>query len=914
MTTLSGPAPALHRLRARRRPQRIAGLLVAAAAALAVPLCACAWAGAASAEAATGPGRWLPLGTAALALALPLAIAALWRLKQQCRRRDLAAAAAAERYGPASQAGWAFALGISGDGVWDADLEAGTTRYSRQWKQMLGYADDEVGNGADEWSRRIHPRDLDRVMAENQTCLDGHSDGFASEYRMRAKDGRWLWTLDRGKVVSRSADGRPLRMVGTHIDISQRKATQARQAAQAEVMTLVATGAALPQILLTIVRSVESMGDWQCALLLFGADGRSLCTAAAHSLPEPLVQAMQGSALADALGLRADAAAGSAPSAVVADLRVDPRWAPLRAAAAQAGLNVGWSQPIVDEAGHLLGSFVACHPRACEPDEFDRALVIEATQVASIAIARRRSEQALRDSEERLQRALDASRLALWDFDLDSGAVYLSEAWSQMLGGPPQTTTTTFDALGALVPDDDQARVAAAMGDALSGRSAGYSLEHRVRRLDGQWLWVLSQARVVERDAQGQARRAVGTNRDITERKHADATQRELESQLREAQKLQAIGTLAGGIAHDFNNIMAAILGHLALARQDLGPLHPAQPHLAQVQRAGQRARNLVKQILAFSRKRAQSLVSLSLQPMVEETAQMLRATAGPSVTMSLVLDSPPLRVMGDASGLQQVLMNLGTNAWQALEGRAGTLEFGLCETDFGDDPAGRPVGVAAGRHAQLWVSDDGCGIDEATRQRIFEPFFTTKPVGQGTGLGLAVAHGIVQAHGGAITVRTRPGHGTRFDVYLPLVDAESAFAPLEPPAEPVRGQGQHVLYVDDDEVMALLVQSLLQRLGYRATCLMDAGQAIAMVQADPGGVDLVVTDYHMPHCSGLDLARALALLRPDLPVAISSGHVGDELRAQAAAIGVRAVMQKEHTVEQLGALAHSVLRPATPG
>ena len=208
-----------------------------------------------------------------------------------------------------------------------------------------------------------------------------------------------------------------------------------------------------------------------------------------------------------------------------------------------------------------------------------------------------------------------------------------------------------------------------------------------------------------------------------------------------------------------------------------------------------------------------------------------------------------------------------------------------------------------------LWVRDDGCGMDEETRERIFEPFFTTKPIGQGTGLGLAVAHGIVEAHGGAITVDSAVGRGSSFDVYLPLVDHESLPMPLEPidPA-PLLGRGQHVLYVDDDEVMALMVHGLLQRLGYRASHTLDANEAIEVVQRDPGAVDLVVTDFNMPGRSGLDLVRALADIRPDLPVAISSGYVSDELRASASALGVCGVMRKEHTLEELGALVHAAL------
>ncbi len=517
--------------------------------------------------------------------------------------------------------------------------------------------------------------------------------------------------------------------------------------------------------------------------------------------------------------------------------------------------------------------------------------------------------RALRDSEERLQRALEASRLALWDFDLTSGHIYLSDAWSEMLGGPRAPTTTTFDALTRMVPDEDQPRIAESMGDALRGVTSCYSVEHRVVKADGQILWILSQGRVVDRGPDGQVRRAVGTNRDITERKQADAIQRELESQLREAQRLEAIGTLAGGIAHDFNNILAAILGNVALAQQDIGESHRALSYLAQINKAGQRARNLVKQILAFSRKQPSELAAYSLGPLVEETGGMLRSLLGGSVELHLTVPDHPLRVMADATQLQQVLMNLGTNAWHALAGAAGRIEIGLDDIEFTEMNAPRPAGLSPGPHARLWVRDNGCGMSDETRQRIFEPFFTTKPVGEGTGLGLAVARGIVETHGGAITVTTAPGKGSTFELFLPLVDEASAPMPLESTrAQPPRGSGQHVLYVDDDEMMALLVQSLLQRLGYRATCTLDAREALAIVARDPQSIDLVVTDFNMPKCSGLDVARAVSRLRPNLPVAISSGYISDELRANAQELGVRAVMEKEHTFENLGSLVHAAL------
>jgi PAS domain S-box-containing protein len=676
----------------------------------------------------------------ALVAALVLMAAGWGALYVRRRRRDRFAEARLR----VSEERWNLALEGAGDGVWDADLLAGTTWYSRRWKQMLGYEDDEIGTDPHEWGKRIHPEDLARVLLDNEACLTGAADRFACEFRMQTKDGRWIWVLDRGKVVRRSRQGRAERMIGTHTAISERK---------------------------------------------------------------------------------------------------------------------------------LI-------------------------------------EQALRESEERLQRALDASRLALWDLDLTTGDVFLSDAWSEMLGACRQPTRTSFDALTLLVPDEDQSLVAKAMGDNLRGVTQSYSVQHRVRRPDGQILWVLSQGHVVERDEGGHARRAVGTNLDITERKLAQTTQLRLESRLREAEKLEAIGTLAGGIAHDFNNIMAAILGNVELARHEVESTHPVQAHLAQIGIAGHRARSLVKQILAFSRNEPGEWVSRSLQPVVEEAVSMLRSTVGPNVLVRTALHERAICVLCDTTQLQQVLLNLGNNAAQALtQEQPGVIEIGLAKLSFSSGDASLPAGLPPGEYAHIWVTDNGTGIEAESLPRIFEPFFTTKQVGQGTGLGLAVVHGVMESHGGAVTVTTTVGQGSTFHLYMPMVEDESAPTPVRGVdlGQP-RGHGERLLCVDDDEVVLLMVEILLQRLGYRPTCMTNARSAIALVERDPTAFDCVVTDFNMPGISGVEVASRLARIRPDLPVVISSGFITEDLRAEALSLGVRAVVQKEHTIEELGTVLHSVL------
>jgi PAS domain S-box-containing protein len=433
-------------------------------------------------------------------------------------------------------------------------------------------------------------------------------------------------------------------------------------------------------------------------------------------------------------------------------------------------------------------------------------------------------------------------------------------------------------------------------------RSGVWAGELAIACADGREIPV-SQVIICLRDAQGAVARLSTVARDLSALHAAQAQQRALEARLQEAQKMESIGALAGGVAHDFNNVLAAILGNLSIARDDLAADHPLHRPLALVNQAALRARSLVQQILAFSRRLPQEREVQPLAPLVEESVALLRATLPASVRLEARIADEPMHAEVDAAQIQQVLLNLCTNAWQALPGQSGSIGVELSR-DAGD--------TAAAGHARLRVSDDGCGMDEATRARIFEPFFTTKPVGQGTGLGLAVVHGIVVASGGRIEVDSAPGRGTRIDILLPLREPSGAPGVRAGAThEPDRGHGEHVLLVDDDEVVGLTTEALLLRAGYRVTRLDNGLAAIESVREEPGRYALVVTDYNMQGLSGLAVAEQLAQIAPRLPVVITSGYVTEELLARAQALGVRDVLFKEHSLERLAAVVGEVLAGA---
>ena len=397
--------------------------------------------------------------------------------------------------------------------------------------------------------------------------------------------------------------------------------------------------------------------------------------------------------------------------------------------------------------------------------------------------------------------------------------------------------------------------------------------------------------------------------RDLTARKKIEAHRNTLESQLRESQKMQAVGTMAGGIAHDFNNIIGAILGNVELAKQDAGSASPALVSLNEIDKAGRRARDLVRQILTFSRNESPKRSPIQLAEVVEETVRLLKVALPPSVEMRVEIDPDTPLVLADATQVEQALINLCTNAIHAIGSKRGTVRIEL-GFQLNTGKVERRAGVR-GRHVRLSVRDTGSGIDAETLQRIFEPFFTTKPVGQGTGLGLAVVHGIMRTHLGTVNVESAPDSGSVFTLYFPVADA--AFAPAvveQPKPKAVQGMGRHVMYVDDDEALVFLVERVLTRKGFAVSTFTDPRLAVTALREHPLAYDLVVTDYNMPGYSGLELLREARLIRPELPVALASGYVTAEIEQSARAEGARALIHKPNDVDELCETLQQLLQP----
>jgi len=395
----------------------------------------------------------------------------------------------------------------------------------------------------------------------------------------------------------------------------------------------------------------------------------------------------------------------------------------------------------------------------------------------------------------------------------------------------------------------------------------------------------------------------------ILEQKIEDRTKAlaQSERQLQQVMKLQAIGTLAGGIAHDFNNILFPIVGYTELTMDDIPADSQARQNLEEILKATNRAKELVQQILTFSRQGGQERKPLQVQFLIKEALKLLRATIPSTIDIEYNVDEACGHIMGDPTQIHQVVMNLCTNAYHAMQETGGTLEVALKEVVISYEKSVEHVGMKVGRHLELMVKDTGHGMGAEVLERIFEPYYTTKELGKGTGLGLSVIHGIIKNHGGDISVSSLPDKGTTFTVYLPVID--DVDVEIEPVQTTTASQGnEHILLVDDEKQIIDIEQQILERLGYTVTPKTDSREALEDFAARPERFDLVITDMTMPKMTGDQLARKLMGIKPDIPVILCTGFNETINEEKALAMGIDKFIMKPIVKDDLARTIRTVL------
>ncbi len=855
-----------------------------------------------------------------------------------------------------------FALEAGGIGLWDWRIDTDEFVADDVLHRLVGHLPGELALGATDVRVLIHPDD----QAEVRLRLDAHFAGtvetYESEHRMRTRDGGWRWVQDRGRVVARDAAGRPLRMTGAIIDISSRKrAEEEADSRQRDIQTLLDT---LPGY--AFFKNAES------------------------------VYVVVNQRFATAVGMTTASIIGRTdlelfPAAMAEKFRADDR----RCMDSGEPLSVGEEHMI--ESGRKF--FVDTRK---VPLKDHSGAVVGLVGFGFDVTERKRAEDALRESERRLDLALRGADVGMWDWDVAGGTVTLNARSAEIHGLPAREFTSPVGWWQDVLHPEDLARLTRDTVALLEGRAAMIEDTLRVRRADGE-AWILSRGGVTGRAPDGRPLRVTGTHTDVTQRKRAedalhaseerfraafesapigvclasldgrflrvnrawcellgyredellgrdiiaithpedraatarrfslgrvtsdgepafekrflrkdgstfwaqvhtsaardgagrteyfiglmiDIDQRKtaqeertrLEEQLRQAQKIESIGMLAGGVAHDFNNLLLPILGFAEMARG--GAVDARQAHqLSQIIDAALRAKDLVRQLLAFSRKQMLEMRSLDLNDEIRRFEPILRRVVREDIRLDLELAPDLGPVRGDSSQIQQILMNLVVNAHDAMPG-GGRMRIATAEADLGEARDPQLSALPAGRYVVVTVADTGEGMDANVRAHLFEPFFTTKEPGKGTGLGLATVHGIVKQHGGEIAVRTAPGTGTSFAVWLPRARSGPTAAVGEATRR-IAGGDERVLVVEDEQLVRDLVSAVLSERGYRVTSAADPDEALRLIAAG-AEFDLLLTDVIMPGMDGRELHARLKTLRPALKALYMSGYTGDVLDA----------------------------------
>jgi len=514
--------------------------------------------------------------------------------------------------------------------------------------------------------------------------------------------------------------------------------------------------------------------------------------------------------------------------------------------------------------------------------------------------ARRAAEQALRDSENLFSAAFRALPYSVAISDLETGRYLDVNGGFEKVSGYQREEVvgrTSLELNLWLYPHE---RELFRQQMLKSGTVRAFELHFRSK--SGQAVVALCNCDLIDL---GGRRCIMNTFEDVTARLQAEREYAELEARLRQAQKLEALGTLAGGIAHDFNNLLTAATNYAELARLDADRVELVKEHLDELALAHRRAGDLVNRILTFSRKQSQERTPTALPVVVEEVVRLLRPSLSKPIAVELALDSSAAPILANATQIHQVVMNLCANAAHAMAAYGGTLK--VCVEAI--KPEG-PSEVRGNGQVRLIVEDTGVGMSAETLSRLYEPFFTTKQPGEGTGLGLSVVHGIVRDHGASISVHSELGRGTHFIIDFPaFIGNTTAVAPVRPP-EP-RGSGEHILVVDDEDAIARSSKVGLERLGFRVTSVTSALEALRLVTASPLGFHAVVTDLSMPTMNGLELSRELLRQNPSLPIVLVSGNLEGTSRDSARALGIREILEKPTRLVTLASTLVRVLGPA---
>ena len=752
-----------------------------------------------------------------------------------------------------SEASLANAQRMARMGSFEIDLTTGRQFWSENLYRLYGIERGPSGpDNAGAWNTTL-PEERDRLLDDYRQIVRAPAP-FRIERQARLPDGQLRQLVVQGEPALDAA-GQPVRIDGTVVDVTEmREREDALRRARDFIRGIFDTAPVM--------------------ILALDSDGRILhANRFAADRLRPRVDELKGKSFASLVGFEL---------------------ARTKVAAVVAG-RAGLPEPF--ESRFAFRTF-EWHVNPLRGTDFDTDT--EGALIVGLDITERRAAEAER---RKLSRAVEQSPAAVLITDTKGRIEYVNRKFIELTGYSPEEALGQKPSLlkSGQTSESEYQRLWRTINTGQDWQG-----QFRNRKKDGTLYWAAIRISPL-RDRDGRVTNFIGMQEDVTEARESAEIRARLESELRQAQKMEALGAMAGGVAHDFNNVLGAIMGFAYNAIEELPADSPARADVADIIASAERGAELVRHILLFSRKSPVERRRIALAATVRESLRMIRATLPASVAIHDRIDAAAGGVNADPTQLHQVMMNLCVNAAQALDGRPGRIDVMLRRVDDDIDRNGRNAGLPPGPYLELQVRDDGPGMTPDVARRIFEPFFTTKPVGKGTGMGLAAVHGIVADHSGVVFVDTAPGAGAAFTIRLPAAPGADIVNGADD-AGPLTTAGERILFVDDEPPICRATADALRRLGYRPTTFTGGREALAALQADPGAFDLVVSDLSMPEMTGEMLAAEIARLRPDLPVVVCTGHIGALTAERTQALGIRAVLTKPLSPRSLGETIRAVL------
>lgn len=801
----------------------------------------------------------------------------------------------------ASEERYRFLADNVSDIIWTLSLDTMRFTYiSPSAEKIFGFSPEEfMRRGPEEILSADSAEAVTSVLRE-ELSRDGEAGQEPNrhrtfELRQRCRDGSYKWVEATTSFI-RNGEGQPIGVLGVTRDISERK--------RAEEMLRES------ETRMNRAQEIAHLGSWEMDLV----NNRLSWSDEVYRI----------------FGLRPEEFAGTYDAFLEA-VHPDDRLAVKEAysASLREGKN---AYEIEHRVVRKSTGVVRIVHEKCEHIRDGSGRVIRSVGMVHDITESRRAEEALRESEHKLRLFIEHAPAAVAMFDREMRYIAVSRRWLADYG--PADGDVIGRSHYEVFPEIPE-RWKEIHRRCLAGATEKAE-EDRFVRLDGRIDWIsweilpwyenaevggiiiLAETVTKRKQAENALKKArdeleervrerTGELREAYEKLREETAQLEqAEARLRQAQKMEAIGTLAGGIAHDFNNMLAIIIGNVELALDELRGEGTIRNNLTQIFKASKRGRDLVKQILTFSRKSDLMRKPLEMAPLVKETFDLLRSSIPANIEMTLDIRAGDVAVSASPSEIQQIIMNLASNAEYAMRGSGGTLAFHFGEKTYFPGERLPEADMEPGDYLVLTVSDTGAGMTTETRKRIFDPFFTTKEIGEGTGMGLAVVYGIVRDLGGGIEVSSKPGRGTTFRIFLPktLPEGQEQREDVESP----RGGEERILFVDDEEAVAETNRRTLERLGYRVTAMTDGEKALELFLADPMKYDIVITDQAMPRITGTKLAEKMLAVREDVPIVLCTGYSHLVSSGKAKAIGIRDFLMKPIARKELGETIRRVL------